>query len=73
MLDLGSPVPLWQQLAEILRGQIRTGKLAGRVPSAKTLAQEYEVSHRTSERALSTLRDEGLLVAVVGKGFYVKR
>ena len=45
----------------------------GRVPSARSLAQQFEVSHKTSERALHALVDEGLLVAVVGKGFYVKR
>ena len=72
-LDLDSPVPLWQQLADILRTQVRSGELTGRVPSARSLAQEYEVSHKTSERALHALVDEGLLVAVVGRGFYVQR
>jgi DNA-binding GntR family transcriptional regulator len=42
------------------------------VPRVLSLAQEYVVSHKTSERALHALVDEGLLVAVVGKGFYVK-
>jgi DNA-binding GntR family transcriptional regulator len=72
-LDLDSPVPLWQQLADILREGIRSGQYTGRLPSAKTLAQEYEVSHKTSERALHHLVDEGLLVAVVGRGFFIKR
>jgi DNA-binding GntR family transcriptional regulator len=35
------------------------------------LAQEYGVSHRTADHALQTLRDEGLVIAVRGKGFYV--
>jgi DNA-binding GntR family transcriptional regulator len=69
-LDLGSPVPLWEQLAAILREQIRRGELSGRIPSAKTIAQQYEVSTRTSERSLNALKAEGLVVAVVGKGFY---
>ena len=42
----------------------------GLVPSAKSLAQEHGVSHQTTERALATLKDEGLVIAVVGKGFY---
>ena len=66
-------MPLHEQLTAILREQIRSGELAGRLPSGKTLAQQYEVSHRTSERALATLRDEGLVVAVIGKGYYVAR
>ena len=72
-LDLDSPIPLWEQLADALRGGIRSGAYTGRVPSARSLAQEFEVSHKTSERALHALVDEGLLVAVVGKGFYIKR
>jgi DNA-binding GntR family transcriptional regulator len=73
VLDHDSPVPLHEQLAAILRERIRSGDLSGRVPSGKTLAQEYGVSHRTTERALATLKAEGLVVAVVGKGFYTVR
>jgi DNA-binding GntR family transcriptional regulator len=69
-LDHDSPVPLHEQLTTILRKQIETGKLAGRVPSILTLAQDYEVSHRTSQRALTNLAEAGLIVAVRGKGFY---
>lgn len=73
MLDHDSPVPLHEQLEAILRKQIGDGELTGRVPSILSLAQEYEVSHRTTQRALTTLRDEGLIVAVRGKGFYVAK
>jgi DNA-binding GntR family transcriptional regulator len=31
------------------------------------------VSHKTSEHALQRLWDEGLVVSVVGKGYYVAR
>jgi GntR family transcriptional regulator len=71
MLDPDLPVPLWQQLAGLLREKITSGEITGRVPSAKTLAQEHGVSHRTSEHALRTLRDEGLIVAVFGRGYFV--
>jgi GntR family transcriptional regulator len=73
VIDHDSPVPLNEQLAGILRTMITDGRITGRVPSILTLAQEYGVSHRTSQRALTTLADEGLIVAVRGKGFYVKR
>lgn len=73
MVDPDLPVPLYEQLAGILREQITSAELTGRVPSIVTLAQEYGVSHRTSGRALRTLADEGLIVAVHGKGFYVRR
>jgi DNA-binding GntR family transcriptional regulator len=50
--DLG--VPLHEQLADILRARIKSGEYTGRLPSARHLAQEFEVSHRTSETALKT-------------------
>ncbi len=73
VIDHDSPVPLHEQLAGILRTMIADGRITGRVPSILTLAQEYGVSHRTSQRALTTLAGEGLIVAVRGRGFYIKR
>jgi GntR family transcriptional regulator len=70
-IDHDSPVPLHEQVAAMLRTQIARGKLTGRVPSILTLAQQHDVSHRTTARALETLRDEGLIVSVRGKGYYV--
>src|SRR5215468_10568900 len=71
MIDHGSPVPLHEQLTALLRGQIESGELQGRVPSILTLAQEYGISHRTAQRSLETLRDEGTIISVRGKGYYV--
>jgi GntR family transcriptional regulator len=70
-LDHGSPVPLHVQLAAIIREQIKSGKITGRVPSILTTAQTYEVGHSTSQRALRTLRDEGLIQGSHGRGYYV--
>ncbi len=70
-LDHGSPVALYRQLAELLRGQIESGKLTGRVPSAKSLAQEHEVAVGTAERALGILREDGLIVSASGRGHFV--
>jgi DNA-binding GntR family transcriptional regulator len=71
MIDDNSPVSLHKQLAAILRERIRSGDLAGRIPSILTLAQQYEVGHNTAYRALVTLRDEGLIVSARGRGYYV--
>jgi GntR family transcriptional regulator len=73
MLDRDSPVDLHEQLAGLLRGQINRGELAGRIPSIKHLSQQYEVSTRTVERALGTLKAEGLIVARVGRGFFTAK
>jgi len=73
MIDPDLPVPLWEQLATILRDKVTFGELTGRVPSIRSLAQEYEVSTRTAERALGVLRDEGVLVVLTGRGYFVAR
>jgi DNA-binding GntR family transcriptional regulator len=73
MLDHDSPVDLHEQLSNLLREQIKSGQLSGRIPSIKSLAQEYEVSTGTVERSLSTLKDEGLIIARIDRGFFVSR
>jgi DNA-binding GntR family transcriptional regulator len=72
VVDHRSPVPLHEQLTTILRDKIESGELTGRVPSILTLAQEHEVAHNTAARALDTLKAEGLIFPVRGKGFYVR-
>jgi GntR family phosphonate transport system transcriptional regulator len=73
VLDPDLPVTLHEQLAEIIRARIKSGEYVSRVPSATTLAQEFGVSHRTSEHALRTLRDEGLITPVFGRGYFVSK
>lgn len=51
----------------------RSGELTGRVPSIKTLAQTHGVAMGTAERALTILRDEGLITMVIGRGAFVRR
>ena len=70
-VDHDSPTPLYEQLAAILRGQIEAGKLTGRVPSAKTLSQDYGVSVGTAERALAILREAGVIRSAIGRGHFV--
>jgi len=72
-LDFDSGEALYLQLAALLREQITSGRLSGRMPSSKSLAQEHGVSHATSDRALVMLRDEGLIYTARGKGYYVAR
>jgi DNA-binding GntR family transcriptional regulator len=71
VLDHDSPVPLHAQLATVLREKITSGEITGRVPSIVTVAQTYEVGHSTAQKALATLRDEGLIVGSHGRGYYV--
>ena len=61
----------YQQIADELRTRIAAVG-AGRVlPSESELSAEFEVSRVTIRRALEILRDEGLVDARQGFGWYV--
>jgi DNA-binding GntR family transcriptional regulator len=49
---------------------IRDG--AGWLPSREKLAEEYCYTHMTVARALSILKDEGLIYGVPGLGVFVR-
>lgn len=72
-VDHDSAVPLYVQVAALLRGRIQSGELTSRLPSLKTISQDYGVSHITAEKAVQVLKDEGLVEVAVGKGSYVRR
>lgn len=72
-IDHDAGTPVWQQLANILRGQIERGDIApGKLlPSTRTLMQTYGVSDGTVKRAVTALKEAGLVESVVGRGVYV--
>lgn len=75
MIDPEGPVPLYAQLAAILRGQIERGELQPDrpIPSVTQLQQTYGLARGTVLHAVQVLIDEGLVVTVVGRGTYVRR
>ncbi len=74
MIDADIDVPVYQQLAAILRGKIDSGAIPPRraIPSKRTLSEEYGVSPGTVERAIGSLRAEGYLKTVRGRGLFVR-
>lgn len=70
-LDRESPVPLYDQLAALLRADIEAGRLTGRVPSEPTMVQEYGISRGTAGRAVQILVDAGYVTISPGKGAFV--
>jgi GntR family transcriptional regulator len=68
-----SDVPVYLQLAAILRGEIERGELVPRrpVPSKRQLTQEYGIAGGTVDKALAVLRGEKLVKTVRGRGIYV--
>jgi GntR family transcriptional regulator len=63
----------YQQIAENLRGRLVAGNfVAGRMlPSESELSAEFSASRVTVRRALEVLRDEGLVSARQGFGWFV--
>ena len=72
-LERSNPLPLYYQLKEVLKQQIRAGHLAPHtaIPSEPELVNSYHVSRATVRQALSELVHEGLLYRQHGKGTFV--
>ncbi|GER81687.1 MAG: GntR family transcriptional regulator [Thermogemmatispora sp.] len=73
MLERSNPLPLYYQLKEVLKQQIRAGHLAPHtaIPSEPELVARYRVSRATVRQALTELVHEGLLYRQHGKGTFV--
>jgi GntR family transcriptional regulator len=72
-IDHLSDLPVYVQLADLLRRQITEGQLEPRspIPSSRTLAQQHGVALGTVKRAVDVLRGEGLVRNVPGRGAFV--
>jgi len=66
-------MPLYQQLAEDLRGRIFRGEFDAdqRIPSKAAISADYDVSLRTVDTAIQVLKQEGTLVATPGKRLFI--
>ncbi|MNP10817.1 HTH-type transcriptional repressor YvoA [compost metagenome] len=70
-----SPVPLYSQLKELLRGRILDGTYPphSRMPSEAELGRAFGVSRITVRQALGDLQKEGLIFKLHGKGTFVAK
>lgn len=72
-IDPRSPVPSYKQLAGQLRAEIEAGDYADRpLPSNKRLVQETGLAMMTVRHAIDELAKEGLVVAVPGRGTFIR-
>lgn len=74
-IDLTSYKPLYLQISDILRNQIKEGKYAAGdlLPSESELLEDFPVSRNTAKRALEELVRDGLAIRIQGKGTFVPR
>ena len=69
----GNGKPLYEQIYEYLKNEIREGSLPSdeRLPSTRALAKHLQVSRNTVDLAYDQLVSEGYIEAVPYKGYYV--
>jgi DNA-binding GntR family transcriptional regulator len=67
------PVPIWRQVAGILRQRIHNGTYPPdtAIPSLVKLTEEFGIAEVTVRKAVDALKAEGLLAGTPGKGTYV--
>ncbi|TDU05843.1 GntR family transcriptional regulator [Streptomyces sp. 846.5] len=73
-MDIIRNEPLYKQVATVLRQAIADGEYepGGPLPSEAVLAERYKVSRPTVRQAIASLRSEGLVDVIMGKGSFVR-
>lgn len=72
-LSKSSPIPLYYQLAELIRERIRSGELVpgDQLPPERELAEQTGISRMTARQAVAHLVRNGSLVVKPGVGTFV--
>lgn len=75
MIDKGSAIPLYSQVAREIRKDIFSGKYknSASLGTQNEIGKRYDVSLITVRKALQILEKEGLVDIQQGKGTYVRR
>lgn len=73
MIDKAKRNPLYHQVADVLRSEIREGMQPGdKLPTEPNLADRFHVSLTTVKQALRILADEGWIERAQGRGTFVR-
>ena len=66
-------VPIYEQIEEQIRTQILAGETEEneQLPSIRQLARDLKISVITTTRVYNDLADEGFIISVAGKGYFV--
>ncbi|THA98836.1 GntR family transcriptional regulator [Streptomyces sp. LRa12] len=72
-MEINRAEPHWPQVAAEIRRRIQGGtyRAGERLPGTVALAAEFDVSQSTATRAVASLRTEGLVYVVSGRGYFV--
>lgn len=68
-----SDLPIYEQIEEQIKTQILEGKAEEneQLPSIRQLARDLKISVITTTRVYNDLADEGFIISVAGKGYFV--
>ena len=59
------------QVANNIAVRIETGEITHKLPSERSLAEEYGVAYQTVRHAMKVLREQGLIITRQGRGTFV--
>jgi DNA-binding GntR family transcriptional regulator len=73
-IDREAPDYIWEQILDCFRQRIASGEWPPRhrIPPLSALAEEHDVSVTTVQKALKTLKAEGVLISRPGRGIWVR-
>ena len=68
-----SELPIYEQIEQQIKAQILDGTIAenAQLPSIRQLARDLKISIITTTRAYNDLAEEGFVISVAGKGYFV--
>ena len=68
-----SELPIYEQIKQQMKAQILDGTVAEdeQLPSIRQLARDLKISVITTTRVYNDLSDEGFIISVAGKGYFV--
>ncbi|MEO3806766.1 winged helix-turn-helix domain-containing protein [Nonomuraea sp. B1E8] len=72
-VDRFDPTPIYQQVAAIIRTQIKNGELGprDRIPSESEMVRDHGVARDTARQAVALLREEGWVMTLPQRGSFV--
>ena len=68
-----SELPIYEQIEQQIKAQILAGTVPEdeQLPSVRQLAKDLKISVITTTRAYNDLSEEGFIISVAGKGYFV--
>ena len=68
-----SELPIYEQIEQQIKAQILEGSVTEdeQLPSIRQLARDLKISVITTTRVYNDLAEEGFIISVIGKGYFV--